>query len=85
MQLVTLFQVKIIKWNRNLNLVTQISHETVLDVSETDLKVTSSPKSNKSDKSKTIPTSEETKVDQNVISSIYVIEVKVCQLSSTFE
>jgi hypothetical protein len=60
-------------------------YETVLDVSETDLKVTSSPKSNKSDKSKTIPTSEETKVDQNVISSIHVIEEKVCQLSSTFE
>ena len=59
--------------------------ETVLDVSETDLKVTSSPKSNKSDKSKTIPTSEETKVHQNVISSIHVIEEKVCQLSSTFD
>jgi hypothetical protein len=59
--------------------------ETVLDVSETDLKVTSSLQSNKSDKSKTIPTSEETKVDQNVISSIHVIEERVCQLSSTFD
>jgi len=59
--------------------------ETVVDVSETDLIVTSSPKSNKTDKSKTIPTSEETKVDQNVISSIHVIEEQVYQLSSTFD
>ena len=41
--------------------------------------------SNKSDKSKTISTTEETKVDQNVIFSIHVIEEKVYQLSYAFD
>ena len=47
MQLVALFQVKIIKWNLECSDNNLSQLETILDISETDLKVTSSPKSNK--------------------------------------